>query len=818
MDRDDQIRSSLICNGSMIGLEQSRLDMKNQQLQTSKNDRANLASAPQIGGLVARPLIAHVDSRDQQRIEPLSEHLLAVQKEAHRFGSVFGCGETARFLGSIHDFGKASAGVQDYLWAAAGDCSEEDEPREQNVKCKRGPDHSSAGGQFAERSVQGLGLLLAYATTGHHAGMPDGIGSSHSSLENRLSKPLPEWEVPARKDLPADLFECNLGAIGKEVRSFLDGDGYSLAFLTRMLFSCLVDADFLATERFMDGNRADARESIVGRGLVPLQAKLDAYFKTLATKSAATNSPVNVIRKEVREDCVAAAALPPGLFTLTVPTGGGKTLSSMAFALRHAVKYGLDRVIYVIPYTSIIEQNAKVFRDVFGDDVVLEHHGNVDYEAGPNRMRLLAENWDVPIVVTTSVQFFESLHANRVSVCRKLHNLAHSVIILDEAQSLPIDLLRPCLRSLDELVRHYGTSVVLCTATQPAVLAGQLTKGGLTGGQHGCREIIPINRRLHERLRRVTAERIPDKISDDELLGLIDEQMATLVIVNTRRHARELFESARTLFPERPVFHLSAQMCPQHRSDILSRVKELLRFGKPCLLISTQLIEAGVDIDFPCVFRELAGADSLAQAAGRCNREGRQSNLGRVFFFESAEKHSPPGFLATAAAKGREVLALGEFQYDLLAPDLVTRYFELLYRFYSDQKQGLDRLSVLSDLIPPAIPAKRDDFLVYKFRTLGERFHLINEPSISVFVPYGEEGERLCEKLRNTYAIGEQRKIARKLQRYAVSLRGSEPRDGDGLLFAELVHETWWVLTSPKLYYDMDFGIRNQAGNDYLEI
>ena len=802
----------------MIGLEQSRLDMKNQQLQTSKNDRANLASAPQIGGLVARPLIAHVDSRDQQRIEPLSEHLLAVQKEAHRFGSVFGCGETARFLGSIHDFGKASAGVQDYLWAAAGDCSEEDEPREQNVKCKRGPDHSSAGGQFAERSVQGLGLLLAYATTGHHAGMPDGIGSSHSSLENRLSKPLPEWEVPARKDLPADLFECNLGAIGKEVRSFLDGDGYSLAFLTRMLFSCLVDADFLATERFMDGNRADARESIVGRGLVPLQAKLDAYFNTLATKSAATNSPVNVIRKEVREDCVAAAALPPGLFTLTVPTGGGKTLSSMAFALRHAVKYGLDRVIYVIPYTSIIEQNAKVFRDVFGDDVVLEHHGNVDYEAGPNRMRLLAENWDVPIVVTTSVQFFESLHANRVSVCRKLHNLAHSVIILDEAQSLPIDLLRPCLRSLDELVRHYGTSVVLCTATQPAVLAGQLTKGGLTGGQHGCREIIPINRRLHERLRRVTAERIPDKISDDELLGLIDEQMATLVIVNTRRHARELFESARTLFPERPVFHLSAQMCPQHRSDILSRVKELLRFGKPCLLISTQLIEAGVDIDFPCVFRELAGADSLAQAAGRCNREGRQSNLGRVFFFESAEKHSPPGFLATAAAKGREVLALGEFQYDLLAPDLVTRYFELLYRFYSDQKQGLDRLSVLSDLIPPAIPAKRDDFLVYKFRTLGERFHLINEPSISVFVPYGEEGERLCEKLRNTYAIGEQRKIARKLQRYAVSLRGSEPRDGDGLLFAELVHETWWVLTSPKLYYDMDFGIRNQAGNDYLEI
>lgn len=771
-----------------------------------------------VDGVGTRPLIAHVDPHDQQRTEPLSEHLLAVQKEAHRFGSVFGCGEVAKFLGAIHDFGKASSGVQDYLWSAAGDCSEDDETIEQDRKQKRGPDHSSAGGQFAERSVPGLGLLMAYAATGHHAGMPDGIGPSHSSLENRLNKQLPDWEISARKEVPTDLFKCNIEAIGKEFRSFLDGDGYSLAFLTRMLFSCLVDADFLATERFMDGSRADARESIAGRDFVPLQVKLDAHFKTLATKSAAANSPVNAIREEVREDCVAAAALPPGLFTLTVPTGGGKTLSSMAFALRHAAKHGLDRVIYVIPYTSIIEQNAKVFCDIFGDDVVLEHHGNVDYEAGSNRMRLLAENWDVPIVVTTSVQFFESLHANRVSACRKLHNLAHSVVILDEAQSLPIDLLRPCLRSLDELVRHYGTSVVLCTATQPAVLAGQLAKGGLTGGQNGCREIIPANRRLHERLRRVTAERIPDKISDDELLGLIDEQMATLVIVNTRRHARELFESARTCFPERPVFHLSAQMCPQHRSEILSRVKELLRFEKTCLLISTQLIEAGVDIDFPCVFRELAGADSLAQAAGRCNREGKRSNLGRVFFFESAEKHSPPGFLATAAAKGREVLALEEFQGDLLAPALVTRYFELLYRFYSDQKQGLDRLSVLSDLIPPAMPAKRDDFLVYKFRTLGEEFHLINEPSISVFVPYGEEGERLCEELRNTYAIGEQRKIARKLQRYAVSLRGSEPRDGDGHLFAELIHETWWVLTSPKQYYDMDFGIRNQAGNDYLEI
>ena len=610
--------------------------------------------------------------------------------------------------------------------------------------------------------------------------------------------------------------------MGKEAFPFLSsGDGYSLAFLTRMLFSCLVDADFLATERFMNGVRAGERESVAGLDFVSLQKKLDDHLAGLAAKTAAFGlheSPVNAIREEVRKDCVSAAALSPGLFTLTVPTGGGKTLSSMAFALRHAKERGLDRVIYVIPYTSIIEQNAKVFRDIFGDEAVLEHHGNVDYETGNPQMRLLAENWDAPIVVTTSVQFFESLHANRASACRKLHNLACSVVILDEAQSLPIDLLRPCLRSLDELVRHYGTSVVLCTATQPAVLANQLAQGGLTGGQEGCREIIPAGRRLHERLRRVKAERIPGKISDAELLESVADHSSALVVVNTRRHARELFEAARARFSKRPVFHLSAQMCPQHRAEILSFVKELLRSGKPCLLVSTQLIEAGVDIDFPCVFREMAGADSLAQSAGRCNREGRLPEPGRVFFFESSENHSPPGFLAMAAAKGGEVLALQESADDLLSPNLVTRYFELLYRFYFNDKQGLDRLSVLSDLIPPSTPKCRDDFLVYKFRTLGEQFHLISEPSISVFVPYGEEGRQLCEELRRTYATGEQRKLARKLQRYSVGLHGPKPLDENGNPLAELVHDTWWVLTNPEQYYDKDFGICKQAKTDYLGV
>ena len=763
-------------------------------------------------------LIAHVDPFNHDRTESLEEHIRATCRHAKQFGSQFGCSTLAELVARCHDFGKAAPDVQEYLWSAAGECNE-DEPNQQGGGRHRGPDHSSAGAQFFERSVPELGTLLAYAVAGHHAGLPDGISSASSSLENRLKKTLPDWETPAKAELSPVYFSVDLPAVYAEARPFFEtGSGYSIAFLARMLFSCLVDADFLATERFMDGNTSSVRESIAGQNFVSLQARLDAHIAALERKAQGSGgviSPVNIIREEICNDCVAAASLPPGLFSLTVPTGGGKTLASMAFALEHARRHGLDRVIYVAPYTSIIEQNAQVFRNVFGDDMVLEHHGNVDWDNGKTRMRLLAENWDTPIIVTTSVQFFESLYGCRTSVCRKLHNIARAVVVLDEAQSLPIDLLRPCLRSLDELVCRYKTSVVLCTATQPAVLAGQMAKGGLSGGPGGCREIVPKGRNLHERLRRVSAQRIPGRITDAELLETVAPHPSALVIVNTRRHARELFKAARVKFSERPVFHLSAQMCPEHRSEILEAVKGLLRFGKSCVLISTQLIEAGVDIDFPCVFREIAGADSLAQAAGRCNREGRMTGLGHVFFFESAENYSLPGFLGMAAAKGNEVLSLPQFSDDLLNPVAVTQYFNLLYDAYRDNQ---DRVNVLTSLIPPDYPTKRRDMLVYKFRTLGKDFRLIDEPSTSVFIPYGPEGLALCEKLRGTYAIGEQRDIARKLQRYAVSLRNPSPCNRDGNLIAELVHDVYWVLTNPQINYDPDFGIVLEDKNEFLSL
>lgn len=764
-------------------------------------------------------LIAHVDPLNHERTESLEEHIRATCRHAKQFGSRFGCSALAELVARCHDFGKAAPDVQEYLWSAAGECNEADETNTQEGMVHRGPDHSSAGAQFFEKSIPDLGTLLAYVVAGHHAGLPDGIASASSSLENRLKKKLPDWETPAKTELPPEYFSVDLPAVYAEAKSFFEtGSGYSIAFLARMLFSCLVDADFLATERFMDGDKSSVRESMAGQNVVSLQTRLDEHIAALERKAKGSGgaiSPVNIIREEVRNDCVAAASLPQGLFTLTVPTGGGKTLASMAFALEHARRHSLDRVIYVVPYTSIIEQNAQVFRKVFGEDMVLEHYGNVDWDNGKTGMRLLAENWDAPIIVTTSVQFFESLHGCRTSVCRKLHNIARAIVVLDEAQSLPIDLLRPCLRSLDELICRYKTSVVLCTATQPAVLAGQMAKGGLSGGPRGCREIVPKERNLHERLRRVSAERIPGRITDAELLETVATHPSALVIVNTRRHARELFKAARVKFSERPVFHLSAQMCPEHRSEILETVKGLLRFGKPCVLISTQLIEAGVDIDFPCVFREIAGADSLAQAAGRCNREGRMAGLGQVFFFESAEDYSLPGFLGMAAAKGNEILSLPQFSGDLLNPVAVTQYFKLLYDTYRDNQ---DRINVLTSLIPPDYPTKRRDMLVYKFRTLGKDFHLIDEPSTSVFIPYGSEGLTLCEKLRGTYAIGEQREIARKLQRYAVSLRNPSPCNRDGNPIAELVHDVYWVLTNPHINYDPDFGIVLEDKNEFLSL
>ncbi|TFH41084.1 MAG: CRISPR-associated helicase Cas3', partial [Lysobacterales bacterium] len=546
--------------------------------------------------MTERTMIAHLLHNDPTgKAQTVEEHLIGVAELARGFCRGFAWSDWAYQAGLWHDLGKYSDEFQQLI-------------RGKRIRV----DHSTAGAQHASKTLRDPGRLLAYAIAGHHAGLPNGDSNDGSDLTHRLAK-----EVPAIPHCPASLLDARplsplACPLNRPRRAF------SLAFFARMIYSCLVDADFLDTERFMVSETSEQR----GRypQLAEVNEKLTAH---LAALSARAEGSVNQHRAAVLQQCLAAAELEPGLFSLTVPTGGGKTLSSLAFALRHALKHGMDRVIYVIPYTSIIEQNATVFRSVVGDDAVLEHHSsfdpqqNEDDDVSPEAMRarLSTENWDAPLVVTTSVQFFESLFACRSSRCRKLHSILNSVVILDEAQMLPVNLLRPCIEVLRELTLYYRTTVVLCTATQPALSTSPTFRNGLDG----VREIIAKPEELYKALKRVSISDI-GKLQDAELVERLRGHEQVLCVVNTRGHARKLYE----LLAGAPgLYHLSASMCPAHRSIKFAEIRSALAAKKPCRVISTQLVEAGVDIDFPVVYRAMAGIDSIAQAAGRCNREGK---------------------------------------------------------------------------------------------------------------------------------------------------------------------------------------------------
>jgi CRISPR-associated endonuclease/helicase Cas3 len=508
----------------------------------------------------------------------------------------------------------------------------------------------------------------------------------------------------------------------------------------RMLYSCLVDADYLDTEAFMQPEQTGRRSGFTSLG--ELKAVFDAH---MALKAAASpKTPVNAIRQEILAACRSAAEQPPGLFTLTVPTGGGKTLSGMAFALDHTVKHGKTRIIYVIPYTSIIEQTAATLAGIFGLQNVVEHHSNLDPERETQRSRIAAENWDAPIIVTTNVQFFESLYAAKSSRCRKLHNIVNSVVILDEAQLLPPELLSPCVDAMNRLVRDYGVTMVLSTATQPAL-----------PGLHAPCEIVSDPPRLYARLMR-TKITFPASLHEptiwQELAERLQQHDQVLCVVNTRRDCHDLFK----LMPKGTI-HLSALMCGEHRSKIIWTIKERLAGGQTTRVVSTQLVEAGVDMDFPVVYRALAGLDSIAQAAGRCNREGNlnaQGQLGDVRVFVPP-KPSPPGLLLKGEMTTRELCSDPDFNPQ--HPTNYTRYFDLFYPRVNETGAA-----ILKDLTPS------NSVLGVHFRTVGERFKLIkDDQQRPMFVHYDETADSL---IRQLHFGGPNRDLLRKLQRNTVNL------------------------------------------------
>lgn len=694
--------------------------------------------------------------------QPLSEHLGNVARRAAAFAAPFSSADWAATAAWLHDLGKADSAFQGYLLHANGlDDSEHDSGR---------INHSSAGAAFAEEKLGPCaGRILAYLAAGHHAGLPDWDAAETAAAltlrmqegkENleRIRSHIASLVPPSLQPLCPPNFARN---------------AENIHLWIRMLFSCLVDADFLDTEAFMQPKTPNARGDF--SSLPELKSAFDIHMTHMM--AAAQPTPVNTIRQEILAACRKVAESAPGLFSLTVPTGGGKTLSGMAFALNHAVKHGKCRIIYVIPYTSIIEQTANTLRGIFGNNQVVEHHSNLDPDKETQRSRLAAENWDAPIIITTNVQFFESLYAAKPGRCRRLHNLVNSVVILDEAQLLPPELLSPCVDVMNQLVRHYGVTLVLSTATQPAL--PKLDPPS---------EIIPSELKLYERLKR-TGFTFPTDLNAatdwPTVAGQLQQHDQVLCIVNTRRDCYDLFK----LMPPNTI-HLSALMCGEHRSTVIADIKARLKDGKPCRVISTQLVEAGVDIDFPVVYRALAGLDSIAQAAGRCNREGRLNaagRLGQVHVF-IPPKPAPRGLLHKGESTTRELCALG---VDPHQQDAFTRYFSLFYGKVNDT--GTRFFDLLVKDVNPAIHLQ--------FRTAAANFKLIDDQAQHpVFVRYGE-GPKWLAQLR---AIGPTRENLRRLQRYTVNLsaRAFDQAKADGLL--EETFKDYWCWIGK---YDSTFGV-----------
>ena len=724
--------------------------------------------------------------------QPLIEHLTNTADLAEKFGTDAGVSELARTAALLHDIGKYSKEFQARLDGSG-----------------RKVDHATAGAKEIrnlfniDQNQKYFADMLAYCIAGHHTGLPnygseidvDGDGTLLARVEK---KPL--------KDYSAYKTEIETSALTLPAHVKLRPDkklsGFSLAFLTRMIFSALVDADFQETQTYM-------KDDLTPRGghesIEQLCNKFNAYLR----KFDNPENEINKKRTETLKACIAQADSKQGFFKLTIPTGGGKTESSMAFALNHAVRHGLKRVIYVIPFTSIIEQNAGKFKESLGEENVLEHHSNFDWKKGSgadsesaddetkevmDKLKLASENWDIPIVVTTNIQFFESLFANKSSRCRKLHNIAKSVIIFDEAQMLPREYLDPCMLAAKEIVQNYGASVVFCTATQPA-LNQRLPDVEFT-------ELAPDPHALFDFYNRVQVTNI-GKTPDDELIEKIQEHPQALCIVNTRKHAKGLFDQ----LEGEGNFHLSTLMCPAHRKEVLKTIRSLLADkSKPiCRVISTQVMEAGVDVDFPVGFRALAGLDSIVQAAGRVNREMKRG-VSDIFVFDPETPHikRKPIFIEQGARVAESILRdYGDNPESELA---IGKYFELLYRLQS--KDGFDVKKIL------ACFHKGTDELDFDFKKAADEFRMIENNTVAVVIPYNEEAEKLLEQARHhpfPY------KFARQLQMYTVNIYENEFEKIRSKGVIETYNETYEVLTNTD-FYDKQTGLAlpADAGGDAL--
>lgn len=720
-------------------------------------------------------MIGHIKKKANGsfEIQDLANHLAGTALFSKEFASKFGNEEWGSLLGLWHDLGKYSDEFQEYIKKNSG--FEEGERLGKT-------DHTSAASILAKEIYPNFWPPIAYCIAGHHAGLHNWLPEPGVSgdLSDRLKKQ--EFLDKIRTKIPKELLEkINLNPpIGKPINP------KQMHLWIRMLFSSLVDADYLDTERFMNPGSFERRGKY--DSLDELKGRFDIHMDGMLKNAPLTT--VNSIRNRILKDCIASGELSPGFFSITVPTGGGKTLSSVAWALVHALKHNKTRIIFAIPYTSIITQTAQIYRSIFGDDNVIEHHSNIDENTNTQERKLAAENWDAPIVVTTNVQLFESLFSNKTSRCRKLHNLVNSIIILDEAQMLPPEFLNPILFTLKGLVDNYSISVLFSTATQPALTGkiggkGQFAFEGIAA--NSVRELVHNVDELAFALKRVEIQ-IPENINDAVNWSTIADELQqheqVLCIVNTRNQCRELYE----LMPE-GTLHLSRLMCTAHIMDVINEIKQRLQENKPVRVISTQLIEAGVDIDFPVVYRAIAGLDSIAQCAGRCNREGKlnkENRLGLMKVFVPL-KGTPAGLMRKGADTFKEMLFnRSDNKNALLEPQAFQEYFRLFY----SKIDNFDKADISDSLWKDAQSMK------FQFATAAHDFRLIDDQNAQTILVEYKDGSSLINQLKR---FGPEPWLMRKLQRYAVSVN---ERDFAEIRKAGLIIELHgcWIQDYQKLY------------------
>ena len=673
-------------------------------------------------------LYAHTPN-DDGHWHYLEPHLTEVAKLAKLFAGKFGAGNLAYWIGLWHDLGKANPEFQLYLHQCI---NEPDKPHS-------GPDHKGAGAVLAYKNLE----PLAFPVVGHHGGLMN-FSDLKTWLSERNTLSHIQEVFQQSPDQGFNLFPSTALIPPIFIKDKIDAE-----FFIRMLFSALVDADFLDTEaHFNPDNKAK-------RGSFPSLSDLWLSFEHDQNKiTGKSDDQLNIIRNDVYLDCVKAAELDPGFFRLTVPTGGGKTRSGIAFGMKHAIHCGLDRVIVAIPYTSIIEQTADVYSDIFGKEAVLEHHSAVTcddkmdkVDDGTSWARLASQNWDAPIIVTTTVQLFESLFSSKTSKCRKLHNIANSVIILDEVQTLPTKLLAPILDVLRKLVDHYKVTVVFCTATQPALEDSPYLKG-----IENVREIVKEPANLFSKMKRVNYHWTSkdEKWDWKRVADEMKQSSQCLAIVNTKDDAMSLLSA----IDDPSVLHLSTLLCGAHRRDVLSKVRNLLNEGKPCRLVSTQVVEAGVDLDFPLVLRAIGPLDRIVQAAGRCNRNGKMKERGRVVVFNPVDAKIPSGDYRTGTDTAFSLMNLEGF--DFHDPKIYETYFKRLYQVVeTDAKRIQESRKNLN------------------YKDVDDKFKMIDDVSMSVIVRYKgfDKKNDEVDKILSSIRYMPPSVALRKLQPYLVNIK-----------------------------------------------